>query len=327
MILRKGENQMQTIKRLALLVCALAVLALPATASATITTKTIDYGPYTIPAGNGDPHDHENAGMITNQIVSNIAKPCTGCTIIGVTPDLVYTDGTKATISQGPMLHHAMFAAQSSGKADATCAGKGPGLLGERFFASGDERTPVDLTSLPYGYKVNSTETWNMVFDLMNWATTSKTVKIRMTWKYATGTDATSRAPLHPVWLDQAQCSLNSYIEVPIGFSDTHYDWKATFSGKLIAAAGHIHDHGVNDELTNESTGGTLLCNSVATYGGPGYETPDGRKHVSGMNVCTGNPIASVTKGQTLRLHTIYNVPEGHHLIDDAMGIMIAYFG
>ena len=34
-----------------------------------------------------------------------------------------------------------------------------------------------------------------MVFDLMNWATTSKTVKIRMTWKYATGTDATSRAP------------------------------------------------------------------------------------------------------------------------------------
>jgi hypothetical protein len=138
---------MQAIKRMALLVCALAVVALPATASATITTKTIDYGPYTIPAGNGDPHDHENAGMISNEIVTNVAKPCTGCTIIGVTPDLVYTDGTRATISQGPMLHHAMFAAQSSGKADATCAGKGPGLLGERFFASGDERTAIDLTS------------------------------------------------------------------------------------------------------------------------------------------------------------------------------------
>ena len=260
-------------------------------------------------------------------IVNNIAKPCTGCSLIGVTPDLVYTDGTKATISQGPMLHHAMFAAQSSGKSDATCAGSGPGLLGERFFASGDERTAIDLTSLPYGYKVNSTETWNMVFDLMNWETTSKTVKIRMTWKYATGTDSSSRGALRPVWLDQAQCSLNSYIEVPIGLSDMHYDWKSTISGKLIAAAGHIHDHGVNEELTNQSTGGTLLCNSVAGYGGAGYETPDGRKHVSSMGVCTGNPIASVSKGQTLRLHTIYNVPEGHHLIDDAMGIMIAYFG
>lgn len=319
---------MQVIKRLALLVCALAALAVPATATATITEKTIDYGPYTIPPGNGDPHDHENAGMITNQIVSNIAKPCTGCTIIGVTPDLVYTDGTKAVITDGPMLHHAMFAAQSSGKSDVTCAGKGPGLLGERFFASGDERTKVDLTSLPYGYKVNSSETWNMVFDLMNWATTSKTVKIRMTWKYATGTDSSSRAALRPVWMDANQCSLNSYIEVPTGLSDTHYDWKSTFGGKLIAAAGHIHDHGVNIELTNKSAGEALLCNSVATYGAPGYVTHlDGRKHVSGMNVCTGNPIATITKGDTIRLHGIYNVPEGHHLIDDAMAIAIMYIG
>jgi hypothetical protein len=319
---------MQATKRLLLLVCALALFAVPATASATITTKTIDYGPYTIPAGNGDPHDHENAGMIANKIVTNIAKPCTGCSIIGVTPDLVYENGSKATITEGPMLHHAMFAAQSSGKSDVTCAGKGPGLLGERFFASGDERTPVDLTSLPYGYKVNSSETWNMVFDLMNWQTTSKTVKIRMTWKYATGSDATSRAPLRPVWMDANQCSLNSYITVPTGLSDTHYDWTSTFGGKLIAAAGHIHDHGVNIELTNKSAGESLLCNSVATYGAPGYVTHlDGRKHVSGMNVCTGNPIATITKGQTIRLHGIYNVPEGHHLIDDAMAIAIMYIG
>ena len=316
---------MSIIKRSMLLAGVVMALAPVANAGAAITTKTIDYGPYTIPAGNGDPHDHDNAGMITNQIVTNIAKPCTGCTIVGVVPDLVYTDGTKATISQGPMLHHAMFAAQSSGKSDVTCPSKGPGLLGERFFASGDERTAIDLTSLPYGYKVNSSETWNMVFDLMNWETTSKTVKIRMTWKYATGSDHTSRAPLRPVWLDANQCSLNSYITVPTGLSDTHYDWKASFGGKLIAAAGHIHDHGVNIELTNESTGGSLLCNSVAGYGGPGYETPDGRKHVSSMGVCTGNPLSTISKNQTIRLHGIYNVPEGHHLIDDAMAIAIAY--
>jgi hypothetical protein len=317
---------MSTFKRLTLLVCAVAAFVLPASAAnATITTKTIEYGPYTIPAGNGDPHDHDNMGHLENVIVTNIAKPCTGCTLIGVTPDLVYTDGTRATISNGPMLHHAMFSAQSSGKSDVTCAGKGPGLLGERFFASGDERTAIDLQSLPYGYKVNSSETWNMVYDLMNWETITKTVKIKMTWKYATGSDATSRASLRPVWLDQAQCSLDSLIEVPEGLSDFHYDWKATFSGKLIAAAGHIHDHGVNDELTNQSTGGTLLCNSVAGYGGPGYETFDGRKHISSMSVCTGNPIATISKNQTLRLHTIYNVPAGHGAIDNAMGIMLAY--
>jgi hypothetical protein len=311
--------------KLALLVCALAVFAVPATANAAITTKTIDYGPYTIPAGNGDPHDHDGMGEIPNKIVTNVAKPCTGCTIIGATPDLVYTDGTKATISQGPMLHHAVWSAQSSGKSDATCGSSGPGLLGERFFASGDERTAVDLTSLPYGYKINSSETWNMIVDLMNWATTSKTVNVRVTWKYATGSDHTSRAPLRPVWLDADGCSMDSLITVPEGLSDTHKDWKATFGGKLIATAGHIHDHGVNIEVTNQSTGGTVLCNSVAGYGGPGYETPDGRKHVSSMNVCTGNPISTIAKGNTLRLHANYNVPAGHGAIDDAMGIAIAY--
>jgi hypothetical protein len=318
---------MQAIKRLTMLVCALALFAVPATANATITTKTIEYGPWTIPAGSGDPHNHDAMGMISNQIVQNITKPCTGCTIIGVTPDLVYTSGAKATISEGPMLHHAAFMAQSSGKSDVTCGSSGPGLLGERFFATGDERTAVDLTSLPYGYKVNSTETWNMVIDLMNWATTTKTVKLKMTIKYATGTDATSRAPLRPVWFDADGCSFDSLITVPEGLSDTHKDWKASIGGKLIAAAGHIHDHGVNIEVTNESTGGTVLCNSVAGYGGPGYETPDGRKHVSSMNVCLGNPISTITKGQTLRLHANYNVPAGHGAVDDAMGIALLYLG
>jgi hypothetical protein len=221
--------------------------------------------------------------------------------------------------------HHAVWSAQSSGKSDATCGSSGPGLLGERFFASGDERTAVDLTSLPYGYKINSSETWNMIVDLMNWATTSKTVNVRVTWKYATGSDHTSRAPLRPVWLDADGCSMDSLITVPEGLSDTHKDWKATFGGKLIATAGHIHDHGVNIEVTNQSTGGTVLCNSVAGYGGPGYETPDGRKHVSSMSVCTGNPISTIAKGNTLRLHANYNVPAGHGAIDDAMGIAIAY--
>lgn len=317
---------MSVLKRLAMLVCAVALFALPATANATITTKTIDYGPFTIPAGNGDPHDHENAGMVANKIVQNISKPCTGCTLIGATPDLVYENGSKATITEGPMLHHAVFLAQSSGKVDATCGTSGPGILGERFFASGDERTPVDLQSLNYGYKINSTETWNMIVDLMNWETTSKTVKVRVTWKYATGTDHTERAPLRPVWLDADGCSMDSLITVPTGLSDTHADWKTTFGGKLIAAAGHIHDHGVNIEVTNKSAGESLLCNSVAGYGGTGYVTHlDGRKHVSSMNVCTGNPIATIKKGETLRLHGIYNVPEGHHLIDDAMAIAIAY--
>jgi len=314
------------LKRWMTFVIAVAALAMPATANAEIKTTTIDYGPYTIPAGGGEPHNHETAGMIENEIFTNVAKPCTNCTLIGVTPDLVYTDGSEANLETGPMLHHAMFAASGGGKSDVTCAGKGPGLLGERFFASGNERTAVDLTEFDYGYKIGSSETWNMVIELMNWETEAKTVKLKMTYKYATGSDHSSREALRPVWLDVAQCSLTSHYSVPSGEeSDTHYDWKASFGGELIAAAGHIHDHGVNIELTNESDEGSLLCDSVAGYGGEGYETPDGRSHVSSMSLCTGEPVATFSKNDTLRLHSIYDVPAGHHEIDDAMGIMIAY--
>lgn len=318
---------MPALKRLAMLVCAFALFALPATANAAITTATKEYGPYTIPAGGGDPHNHETMGAIENQIAFNISKPCTDCTLIGATPDLVYENGTKANITDGPMLHHAVFMAQSSGKVDATCGNNGPGQLGERFFATGNERTAIDLESLNYGYKINSSETWNMVYDLMNWETTSKKVKIKVAWKYATGDDHSERTGLRPVWLDADGCSMDSLISVPSGISDTHFDWKTTFGGNMIAAAGHIHDHGVNVEVTNKSAGEELLCNSEAGYGGTGYVThSDGRSHVSSMGVCKGNPLgATIEKGDTLRLHGTYNVPEGHHEINDAMIIALAY--
>ena len=43
------------------------------------------------------------------------------------------------------------------------------------------------------------------------------------------------------------------------------------------------------------------------------------------MGVCRGNPVATVSTGQTLRLHTIYEVPAEHPPIDDAMGIMLVF--
>ncbi len=318
---------MPRMRYLAALACALfAVFAFAATAGATITTRVVEYGPWTIPAGNGDPHDHMNMGMISNEIRTNVASPCSGCKLSGADPELVYTDGTEANIDRGPMLHHFVLAANGGGKRDLTCDGTTVGLLGQRFFASGNERTAIDIERLSYGYEVESRETWTMVTDLMNWATESRTVKIRVTFKYATGTDATSRTNLRPWWLDADGCSTDSLIEVPIGFSDTHREIRAPSAGRLIAAAGHIHDHGVNVELTNRSSGEALICNSVARYGETeGYVTPEGRRSVSSMSTCVGDPVATISSGNTLRLHVIYEVPTGHPAINDAMGIMLAF--
>jgi hypothetical protein len=313
---------------LAALACALfAVFAFSAVASATITSRTIDYGPWTIPAGNGDPHDHEEMGMITNDIDFNVSKPCTDCDLIAIVPELVYEEGREANLSTGPMLHHFLFAATGNGKRDLVCGSSGSGALGERFFASGNERTPIDVSSLEYGYHIAASgEQWNMVTDLMNWQTTSKRVLVRVRFTYATGTDASRKEDLSPLWLDADGCSNDSLIEAPEGRSDLHRDIRSPISGDVIAAAGHIHDHGINVELTNRSRSEASICNSVATYSRTGgYETPDGRSHVADMSTCIRDPVATISNRDTLRLHTIYEVPVGHGAIDDAMGIMIAW--
>jgi Stress up-regulated Nod 19 len=319
---------MPRMRYVAALACALfAVFALAATAGATITTRTVEYGPWTIPAGNGDPHDHENMGMISNEIRSNVARPCTGCKLIAADPEMVdASTGREVNINTGPMLHHFVLAANGGGKRDLTCDGTPVGFLGQRFFASGNERTAIDIERLSYGYEVESSERWSMVTDLMNWSTESRRVKIKVTFKYATGSDATSRTNLRPWWLDVDGCSTDSLIEVPNGFSDTHREIRAPSAGRLIAAAGHIHDHGLNVELTNRSRSEALICNSVARSGETeAYRTPDGRSHISSMSTCVGTPVAEISSGNTLRLHVQYEVPVGHHEIDDAMGIMLAF--
>lgn len=313
---------------LAALACALfIVFAVSATAGATITSRTIDYGPWTIPAGGGDPHDHETMGMIENDIDFNVSKPCTGCDLIAIDPELVYAEGREANLNTGPMLHHFVFAATGNGKRDLICDGTTVGLLGQRFFASGNERTAIDVSSLRYGYNVASSgEQWNMVTELMNWETTSKRVYVRVRFTYATGSDETSRDNVRPLWFDEDGCSTDSLITVPEGFSDTHRDIRSPITGNVIAAAGHIHDHGVNVELTNNSRSEALICNSVARYGETeGYRTPDGRTHVSSMGTCIRDPVAAISSGNTLRLHTIYEVPAGHHGLEEMMGIMIAW--
>ena len=105
-------------------------------AQAATSTKTVRYGPFTIPAATSaaDP------GMVHNKLLFGVARPCVDCHITGFKPDLVYADGTRANMDSGPMLHHMVLTSQW--RSDATCAGSWLGLAGERFFASGNERTP-----------------------------------------------------------------------------------------------------------------------------------------------------------------------------------------
>jgi Stress up-regulated Nod 19 len=294
-------------KRHHLLACVLSVAALllfTLPAAAATYTKTVRYGPFTIPAA----MDMSNPGMIHNRLMFGVSRPCSDCWITGFKPDLVYSDGTQAKFTDGPMLHHTVFTSQW--RSDATCGGTWLGLAGERFFASGDERTSIAVPS-GYGYRVRWYDSWNMLVDLMNHAMESKTVYVQVTYTYRPWWESVKR--VRPVWLDIDQCGDSEY-SIPEGYSDTHRDWTVTVPGKVVAAIGHVHGHGIAVEATDESNGGESICRSEATLADV--------HHVASMTTCVGDPLAAIAQGQTVRLHSEYN---STHPADDVMGIMLMY--
>jgi hypothetical protein len=287
----------------ALLIACLLVPATPA--SAATSTKDVLYGPYTIPAASD-----LGPGKINNKLQLAVRRPCVGCYITSFTPDLVYADGTPATMDTGAMLHH--FVLTNQLRSDATCRNSWLGLAGERFFASGDERTAITFPA-GYGYRVRWYDSWNVLVDLMNHSPEAKTVYVKVTYTYRQPWESVK--PLKPVWLDIDQCGDSEY-SIPAGPSDKHWDWNVNVPGKVVAMIGHVHGHGVAVEATNESKGGKSICRSDATL------HPTDTHRVLEMSTCTGDPLAVVKSGQVVRLHSMYDSP---HPADDVMGIMLAY--
>jgi hypothetical protein len=285
--------------------CLLAGVVSASPANAATSTKVVLYGPFTIPAATDS-----GPGMVNNKLKFAVRRPCLGCYITSFTPDLVYSDGTRATMDTGAMLHHVVLTSQF--KRDATCSGDWLGLVGERFFASGDERTAIAFPA-GYGYRVRSYDSWNLLVDLMNHSPEAKTVYVKVTYTYRPSWESVKS--LKPVWLDIDQCRDSEY-SIPAGESDRHWDWNVNVPGKVVAMIGHVHGYGVAVEATNESQGGASICKSVATL------DPEDPSHVMEMSTCTGDPLAVVKSGQVVRLHSIYNSPEP---ADDVMGIMLAY--
>lgn len=291
----------------ALLVGAGVLLVAPQAAVATSTTKVVRYGPYTIPGGTMDA-----PGMIENSLHFAVPRPCSDCFITGFQANLTYADGTTANYNTGVMLHHVVFA--SAFRSDATCSGTLLGLAGERFFASGNERTPVALPS-GYGYRVHWYDSWTTLVDLMNMMPNSQTVYITVT--YTTSPSWSSLRPVKPVWLDINNCGDSRY-SIPAGYSDTTWYWSSRITGNVVYALGHVHDYGKYVAATDTTTGASI-CTSNAGYG----TKPAYMGHIESMSVCTGPPFPHIASGDVIRLDSVYdNVPAPRN---DVMGIMLAY--
>lgn len=267
--------------------------------------KTVRYGPFFLPPASLGGTAHYN------RILTNVVKPCTNCYLVHAQPDLVYADGRSANYDSGPMLHHAVWTRPSI--PDATCRRNSAiGSQGERFFASGNERTELRLPA-GFGYPMG-TDSWNLIAELMNHSEQARNVYIQLAVKYVPLSEELS--PVRPVWLDVDNCR-DSQFAVPAGKSHTVWTWTSNITGRIVSAGGHVHDGGIKTVLRNESTNDEV-CTSVAGYGTkPAFEGS-----IESMSICVWDKIGTVRSGEKLGLHAYYDSSQAQ---SDVMGIMLLF--
>ena len=244
------------------------------------------YGPYTIPAGT-----LTTPGQLHN-LIADVPAPCQNCMVTDILPDLVDTSGNSVNLTNDLMLHH--FVLINPGKADLTCPGNGQGLLGERFFAAGNERSHMHLPG-NFGYENGSTPTWKLIYHLVNrGAQRSVYVQVIYRTRQLAGMQAAT-----PAWFDIDGCGDffsgvgDSEYTIPSSpsYSDYHdydnapasppipangaytADFQLPWNARLLTLAGHMHDL----DITNQSpcrvhcpatTGGAIAI-SAELRGGP----------------------------------------------------------
>ncbi len=348
-----------------LLVCALTVPVVSAgsaraDAAPGEQTTTVQWGPFTVPGGT-----EEDPGMIENAIVREggcqflnfcvdlpVEKPCDDCFITKIVPNMVDADtGETINFADEGMLHHAVNLNWSS--PDVTCppgSGGAINFLGmaeggnDRFFATGNERTLFEAPR-GYGLPVDADDEWGLILDLMNMMPDPRDVALEYTFTWV----PSGAKPLTAVWLDVNNCG-SSTFDVPMGYSDTHWDWQSTISGRIKTLAGHLHDGGIS-LATENVTRNRRICTSRAGYErgsmhapiGPGTSSgglhpkkwwqmtksdhPDANLadydgHIAGATDC--RPNSELRVGDTVRLHAQYNMGDMGHG-HGVMGITVAY--
>lgn len=269
-----------------------------------IDERTVTYGPFSVEPSMGSGHGH--GGLNTS--LGDIEKPCEDCSIVAMSADLAEADGRSANFDTQSMLHHVVLFNQSA--KDATCGG-----WPERFFASGNERTPF-LLPRGFGYEVAAGDRWRLITHLMNMGEQTKDLYIKVNFAYVDGT--TDLQGVKPFWLDINNCG-NSQYETPAGEHTEVRDFAVTpeIAGRLVAIGGHLHDHGTHIAAT-DTTSGRQLCDAAAGYD----NDPSYMGHIDTVGGCLGRSIATLAAGDNLQLRSSYDAPETLH---DVMGIMVGY--
>jgi len=192
--------------------------------------------------------------------------------ITGITPNLVYTDGTVPPV-EIIHLHHAVWLNVSRG--DWTSPG-----IPERFFATGEEKTAMSLPA-PFGYRYDPNDVWalNHMLHVLD----DQSHDVRLTWDLTfvpASTAGTRIKEAFPLWMDVQNGSSYPVFDVaagsgiggaftyptdatnPYGAGPVKNEYTIPVRGALIQTGGHLHPGGLHTDLNLRRT---MLSGAVRT--------------------------------------------------------------
>jgi hypothetical protein len=313
-------------------------------------------------------------GMLFNFPDTRIQRPCEGyCVILWQRAGLEYVDGRNANIDSGmwyvqtrrrnPVsqgfcmhdqftkstndnrLHHMVHFTSGDTRWDPTgydttlCV---PHLAvlttssnTERYFTSGNERTPFDFNALydanndiGSGYQLRPDDQFSWLVELMNMGMEDQTVYLTMTYDYLDGPLPRGWRDIKTAWIDVMQCAASDFHPPYQNgyFTAESKPWKPNFEGQIVGVMTHLHDGGTMvDVITNRYN--DTLCSTEARYSETEEYTyrdtmgaMNGDKlatqHISSMDGCymRAGPPAYMTRDQAWRFrgHYDYDLREGN---------------
>lgn len=192
-----------------------------------------------------------------------------------------------------------------------TCAS-----TGEQRIISTLREMLTDSRTEKAGYYVGPTDTIAFYTELMNTEMVDQTAIVTITYEYLPGPPSSFHS-LTPIWLDITGCGDSEEMaKNNTAFQYTSPVWTANAAGRVMTAIGHIHDGGVNLDITkNNST----LCDCVAAYGQnsgyidssrmsmPGMPMANMGTHISSISECS---TGQVNLGDSLTVTAFYNTTE-----------------
>jgi hypothetical protein len=267
---------------------------------ASATGYTCLYGPIVV--RKGEPAMPGGYGLVS------VPAPDEAGYITSLRATLIDEQGNKVP-RHAVHLHHAAWVNPTS--EDMTCTA--PYAWPERFFASGKERTKIQLPA-GYGYYWNNAPPlplysvlgdgpWflNYHLDAMHGDGKYK-VFLQLKFDFVPESAAGEITAIKPVWLDVENCE-DAEFDVPKDTSPGNYERTWSYAmphgGTFVAMAGHLHDGGIKLSLENTTTGESVFT-STPTYRKGTWDL----RTMSSFSDAAGPSIAA---GDVLELTAVYD--------------------